>query len=89
MPKKLVVCRCEEITADDILAAIESGAATVNDVKRQTRAGMGVCQGIFCVCEIVKMISLKAGQKAEAIPVLTARPPVRVVPIDLIARLND
>jgi NAD(P)H-nitrite reductase large subunit len=89
MPNELVICRCEEVTADDILAAIESGTTTVNDVKRQTRAGMGVCQGIYCVCEIAKMISLKTGQSAESIPVLTARPPVRMVSIDLIARLND
>jgi NAD(P)H-nitrite reductase large subunit len=80
------VCRCEEITADEICRAIESGARTVNDVKRQTRAGMGVCQGIYCVPEIAKTLTTLTGTLPTDIAPLTARPPVRVIPV---AHLTD
>ncbi len=75
------VCRCEEITADEIRRAIETGARTVNDVKRQTRAGMGVCQGVSCVAEIARTLTTLTGTPPNEIAPLTARPPVRVIPV--------
>src|SRR4051794_11838746 len=51
------LCRCEEIEEGEILNAIAEGAQSVNDVKRRTRAGMGVCQGAYCVSEIAKLIN--------------------------------
>ncbi len=83
---ELIVCRCELIDRAHVLAAIDAGALTVNDVKRQTKAGMGVCQGIYCVCEIVKLIAEQTGIDPADIPILTARPPVR--PMSL-ARIAD
>jgi NAD(P)H-nitrite reductase large subunit len=80
------LCRCEEITADEIHRAIEAGARTVNDVKRQTRAGMGVCQGIYCVPEIAQILTALTGTSLSDIAPLTARPPVRVTPV---ARITD
>ena len=52
-----VICRCEEITEGEILAEIRRNppAKDIDAVKRRTRAGMGRCQGGFCmpaVCEI-------------------------------------
>jgi NAD(P)H-nitrite reductase large subunit len=42
--RDLIICRCEEITKGEILEAMEMGADTLNEVKRLTRAGMGLCQ---------------------------------------------
>jgi NADPH-dependent 2,4-dienoyl-CoA reductase/sulfur reductase-like enzyme len=43
------VCRCEEVTADRIRAAVaELGAADQRTVKLLTRAGMGWCQARMC-----------------------------------------
>jgi bacterioferritin-associated ferredoxin len=81
-----LLCRCEEITVDEIRRAIESGARTINDVKRQTRAGMGVCQGIYCVAEIAKTLASLTGIPPDDIAALTARPPVRLTPV---ARMTD
>jgi NAD(P)H-nitrite reductase large subunit len=88
MPQHLI-CRCEEITVDEVHAAIAAGARTVNDVKRQTRAGMGICQGIYCVSEIAKMLSAETGTPLAEIAPLTARPPVRLVPLQCLADSND
>ena len=46
--KDKLICRCEEVTEEEILAAIESGCRTVTSIKRMTRAGMGACQGRCC-----------------------------------------
>jgi sarcosine oxidase subunit beta len=81
-----LLCRCEEITADEVRRAIEFGARTVNDVKRQTRAGMGVCQGIYCVPEIAAALTILTGTPPHEIAPMTARPPVRLVPV---SRLTD
>jgi len=44
----LLICRCEEVTEEEILEAIRSGCRTVQSIKRMTRAGMGACQGRTC-----------------------------------------
>lgn len=51
-----IVCRCEGITAREIL----SGRDTFSDVasiKRQTRAGMGRCQGRYCASTVSILIA--------------------------------
>ena len=83
------VCRCEEITGDRIRAAIAEGALSVNDVKRRTRAGMGPCQGIFCVGPIADLLAVERGLlRAEIVP-MTARPPVRLVPLAALAEMEE
>lgn len=54
-----IVCRCETITEAEILQAIRGplGAKTVDGVKRRTRAGMGRCQGGFCMNRIVELLA--------------------------------
>ena len=43
--EQTTLCRCEEVTVGEALAAIREGAAHVNEVKAWTRVGMGRCQG--------------------------------------------
>jgi len=81
------VCRCEEVAEEDVRRAIASGASMMDDVKRRTKAGMGLCQGIFCTSAIAAMIDgVRAGSEQERAP-MTARPPVRPVPLDELAEL--
>jgi bacterioferritin-associated ferredoxin len=79
------VCRCEEVTEDELRWAVAAGARTVNDLKRRTRAGMGVCQGIYCASEMARLIHEASGTPIGVIAPMTARPPVRPVAIGLIA----
>lgn len=83
------ICRCEEITAGTILQAIEEGARTINDVKRRTRAGMGVCQGAYCVRPMAELIEHATGAPVSQIAPMTARPPVRLVPLGLLAAMEE
>ena len=49
LPDRTEVCRCEEVTAGEIRAAVQDlGAGDARTVKLLTRAGMGWCQGRMC-----------------------------------------
>ncbi|MBR0462954.1 MAG: FAD-dependent oxidoreductase [Clostridia bacterium] len=56
-----VICRCETITEGEIVEAIRRGARTVDGVKRRTRAGMGRCQGGFCMPRVMEILSRELG----------------------------
>jgi glycerol-3-phosphate dehydrogenase len=62
-----VVCRCEEISEAEILAAIRRGHTTLDGVKYFTRAGMGRCQGGFCTYKIIKLLMREKGMTHEEI----------------------
>jgi len=54
-----IICRCEEISRGEILAALRRSVPcdTVDGVKRRTRAGMGRCQGSFCSPQAAQIIA--------------------------------
>jgi glycerol-3-phosphate dehydrogenase len=43
-----LVCECELVTRERVLQAWREGATSIDDVRRDTRLGMGPCQGGFC-----------------------------------------
>jgi len=53
-----IVCRCESVTEAEIVESINQpvGAITVDGVKRRTRAGMGRCQGGFCLPSVIEIL---------------------------------
>ncbi len=80
----VVLCRCEMIRAAQVDEAIAEGNVTVNEVKRRTRAGMGICQGAFCAAQIAQRL-IASGVPPEHIDPMTARPPTRLVPLAVAA----
>lgn len=54
-----IVCRCEFITKGEILDAIDSPVVptSVDAIKRRTRAGMGRCQGGFCLPVVLQILA--------------------------------
>jgi NAD(P)H-nitrite reductase large subunit len=84
----MIICRCEEITLEEILQAIREGAGSVNEVKRRTRAGMGLCQGRSCGRLVRKIIAEHTGAKVGRIPPGTFRPPVRPMSLKTMAELE-
>lgn len=87
-PGITLTCRCEEVPLEEIVEALSNGAQTVDDVKRRTRAGMGACQGIFCVPVIAAMAAQATGVPVEHLAGMTIRPPVRPVALEALATLN-
>ena len=55
----VIVCRCEEVTRQEILDALHNplGVRTLKGVRIRTRAGMGRCQGGFCTPKILEIVS--------------------------------
>jgi len=64
-----IVCRCEKVTAAEVVEAIRrpAGARTLDGVKRRTRAGMGRCQGGFCTPRVMEILSQELGIPMEEI----------------------
>lgn len=58
-----IICRCEKVTEGDIVNSIKRplGARTVDGVKKRVRAGMGRCQGGFCMPRVVDILSRELG----------------------------
>ncbi len=75
--KDFFICRCEEVTLREIEQVIDEGYDTLDDVKRITRAGMGLCQGRSCSKVIARIISQKTGKPIEEVLQVSYRFPVR------------
>lgn len=62
-----IACACEMVTEAEIKEAIKRGARTFDSVKFRTRAGMGRCQGSFCLAKVLALLSQEMGEPPEAI----------------------
>lgn len=64
-----IVCRCEKVTEGEVVDSIHRtiGATNLDAVKRRTRAGMGRCQGGFCSCRVVEILSRELGIPMEQV----------------------
>jgi sarcosine oxidase, subunit alpha len=69
-----IICRCSDVTLQDIRQMIEQGFTSVEEIKRLTRAGMGPCQGKTCSQLIMREIARMTGQPMEAIMPAADRP---------------
>ncbi|MCD6488387.1 MAG: (2Fe-2S)-binding protein [Desulfurococcales archaeon] len=78
---KKIVCRCEDVTIDDILEAIERGARDLETLKRMLRIGMGPCQGSHCIPIAASILARKLGVPVEEVLPPGYRPPLTPTPI--------
>lgn len=85
MSDKTYVCRCEDVTREEILALLDQGLTTAEQIKRATRCGMGPCQGKTCR-HLLHQILAAAGASPESVDVPTYRPPTRAVKLGVLAR---
>ena len=76
MPRKLILCRCEDVTADDVAHAVAAGFRSVEEVKRYTGFGTGPCQGKECLVPIALAIARAADLPVSALRPFTARAPL-------------
>jgi len=76
---KIYICRCEEITEEEIRMAVKEGAISVDAVKRATRAGMGLCQSKSCYTNIARIINQVTGRPMSELVPIKLRIPVRPV----------
>ena len=74
-----IVCRCEEVTAKDILDAVAIGATGPNQLKAYRRTGMGPCQGRLCGLTVTELIAKARGVPPAEVGHYRLRPPVKPI----------
>lgn len=57
----IIVCRCSEVSLAEVKQAVARGAVTVDGVKRRTGAGMGRCQGGYCMQTVLETLAKQQG----------------------------
>ncbi|WP_290596707.1 MULTISPECIES: (2Fe-2S)-binding protein [unclassified Archaeoglobus] len=85
MKDRKVVCRCEDLTEEEIIHAIELGYDDLESLKRFTGATTGPCQGKGCLMHLLRILSQKTGKSVDEIGVTTQRQPVNPVPLYILA----
>ena len=84
---KTLVCRCEDVTIQELDHAIERGHTDIESLKRYTGFGTGWCQGKWCVALCARLL-VELGGDAPTLPI-TPRPPFHPVSIAHLARVLE
>lgn len=82
-----LICRCEEVSFGQIEDALADDLRMIGAVKRQTRVGMGRCQGRYCAPVLDTLMSARLGHQRDEFSGFAPRVPVRPVRIEDIASL--
>lgn len=83
------VCRCEEVTAGEIRAAVALGCCGPNQLKAYTRCGMGPCQGRMCGLNVGEIIAAKLGSTMPEVGYYRIRPPIKPVTLNELAAMDS
>ena len=89
MKKRTIVCRCEDITKDDIIKAIDDGYIDIEELRKILRIGMGPCQGRVCIKLVMKILEKKMCRKISKVPFVKSRPPIVPVSLGTLASGED
>jgi len=79
--KRSIVCRCEDVSLEEVERAIDEGYTNLEEIKRLLRCGMGACQGRTCLILMAQILSHKTGRPIGQMKFPTVRPPIRPVPV--------
>ncbi len=88
-PSLRIVCRCEEVTEEEVREVIRLGYRTLEEVKRLLRTGMGHCQGRGCLRLITRIIQDETGVPASEQKQPFPRPPLKPLPLGLLGSRRD
>ena len=89
MSRKVILCRCEDVTLADIQHAVATGYDDLEEVKRYTGFGTGPCQGKECLRAVALAVADITGKPPAAMQPFTTRPPLSPTPLRLFARSDD
>ena len=70
-----MVCRCEEVTVDQVRKAIKDGYTDFEELRRYLRIGMGPCGGRTCRLNTLMILSEETGVPVERLSPGVFRPP--------------
>ncbi|MDD4388897.1 MAG: (2Fe-2S)-binding protein [Bacilli bacterium] len=87
--KDIIICRCEDVTLDDLHRLLERGYTDFAVIKRLLRLGMGPCQGTTCRNLILREISRYLKIPENEIKTDKFRPPTTGVKLKTIRETQD
>jgi len=79
------LARPPAMCARSLETLLEDGPANQDQIKRLTRAGMGVCQGRRCRDQVAMLLALESNKPFGSIPLASHRAPVRPLPMKILA----
>jgi NADPH-dependent 2,4-dienoyl-CoA reductase/sulfur reductase-like enzyme len=79
------LARPPAMCARSLESLLEDGPANQDQIKRLTRAGMGVCQGRRCRDQVAMLLALESDKPFGSIPLASHRAPVRPLPMKILA----
>jgi thioredoxin reductase/bacterioferritin-associated ferredoxin len=82
-----LVCRCEEVTAGQIIDTVALGCTGPNQMKAFLRCGMGPCQGRLCGLTVTELIAQARGVDPQEVGYYRLRPPVKPITLGELAAL--
>ena len=82
-----LVCRCEEVTAGQIVDTVALGCTGPNQMKAFLRCGMGPCQGRLCGLTVTELIAQARGVNPQEVGYYRLRPPVKPITLGELASL--
>lgn len=82
-----IVCRCEEVTAQQVIDAVSHGCVGPNQVKAFVRCGMGPCQGRFCGLTVTELIAKTRGVAPAQVGYFRQRVPASPITLGELASL--
>ena len=82
-----IVCRCEEVTAQQIIETVALGCPGPNQMKSFLRCGMGPCQGRLCGLTVTEIMAEARGVPPQEIGYYRLRPPVKPITVAELAAL--
>lgn len=89
-PDKVLVCRCEEVTAGQVRGYVKLGCKGPNQTKAFGRCGMGPCQGRLCGLTVTEIIAEERGVAPAEVGYYRIRPPVKPILLrDLLGDVAD
>ena len=83
LPRPAAMC------ARSLETLLKDGPANQDQIKRLTRAGMGVCQGRRCRDQVAMLLALESGTPFGTIPLASHRAPVRPLPLKILAEWDE
>lgn len=84
---KVIVCRCEDVTEEDLRQAFAAGHRDLESIKRFTGLATGFCQGKCCAAHGARFLAgLLGGDDMVSEPIRT-RPLLHPTPIAAFAAL--
>lgn len=82
--KQTIICRCEEVSLEDIQNTANEYSSSAREIKLRTRAGMGFCGGRTCRPAVDAVLESITGEKAGHDIPLKVQPPVRPVTLSVL-----